>query len=327
MPLPRHIQLYPTFRCNQRCSFCFNTTMPASDSAYDMPYRDALRLLSLCAAQGIPEIDIMGGEPLLLEWMPEFLRKGTAGGMRMNISTNGSLPAMMRRLAEIDRRLLTVGVSIEGSNMEQHGRLTRSAHFDDAVRSLSVLLDAGFDPLVKTVVNRATMPEIPGIIALVRDLGIRRYFLIHMDVLSGSPEELQLSPCYPEFLGFFRKTRDEHPGMEINMVAASCFDLRRLPGNVRCAGGVLKLAVAPAGSVYPCNLFIGVPDFNLGNVLSDGLDAIWNNHRLEFFRKRGGNACPQTACGCRPDCSGGCPAHGYYHFGDPAAPDIRCLQE
>ncbi len=290
-----------------------------------MSFQDALRLLSLCAARVIPEIDVMGGEPLLLEWMPEFLRQGTGLGLRMNISTNGSLPSMMERLSEIDRRLLTIGVSLEGSDRERHQRFTRSAHFDGAVRSLSLLVAAGLDPLVKTVVNRETVAEIPGIIALISSLGIRRYFLIHMDVLAKDPAGKQAALSYPAFLDFFRKTRREHPEMEIDMVAASCFDLHSLPGDARCAGGVRKLAIAPDGSAYPCNLLIGAPGFHLGNILTDSLDAVWDNDLLELFRRRDKNVCPQSACSHRDDCTGGCPAHGFYHQKDPGAPDIRCM--
>lgn len=321
---PKYLQLYPTFRCNQRCSFCFNDAMPMADSLQDMSYGDALRLLSICAAHGVPEIDIMGGEPFLLQWMPDFLREATGRGLRINISTNGSLTGIVGRLTGLDPRLLTIGVSLEGSTQKLHNELTCSGHFDDVLRFLSHLLDAGLDPLVKTVVSRKTMPDIPGIVSLITGLGIRRYFLIHMDVLSGAPDKLELCLSYPGFLDFFGKMRNAFPDVEMYKVAASCFDRGALPGGARCAGGVLKLAVAPDGSSYPCNLFLGVDELYLGNVLKEGLEAVWSDKRLEFFRKSGDNTCPRLSCHNRNDCTGGCPAHGYYHFGAAAAPDVRC---
>lgn len=63
----KYIQLYPTIRCNQLCTFCFN----AEHKPYeDLSYEHALRLLRTLSRSTIRDIDIMGGEPLLVPWMP-----------------------------------------------------------------------------------------------------------------------------------------------------------------------------------------------------------------------------------------------------------------
>ena len=77
-PFPEYIQLYPTTRCNQRCSFCFN---PEISATTDLDFNNALILLDILAENSIKGIDIMGGEPLLLPWLFDFVRIAISRGM------------------------------------------------------------------------------------------------------------------------------------------------------------------------------------------------------------------------------------------------------
>jgi radical SAM protein with 4Fe4S-binding SPASM domain len=267
---PRYIQLYPTTRCNQGCSFCFNTS---SEQVSDMTYEAALRLLEILSWHGIDDLDIMGGEPFLLEWMTDF---------------------------------------------------TCSRHFGLALKSIQTLVSLGLDPIVKTVLNRTTLRDIENIVTLIGDLGVRRYYLIHMDVMAKDPSLLNESMSYTDFVAHCEKIGKASPHVGVFRVNASCFAKENLPPGARCAGGVLKLSVMPDGSAYPCNLFHQNREFHLGNIFEEGITAIWRHTRLSFFRTFSGNKCGLDDCRNRDACTGGCPAHGYLHYSDPDASDIRC---
>ena len=321
-PLPQYLQIYPTYHCNQNCTFCFNShARPLKDMLFDR----ALRLIDSMIQHGTRELDIMGGEPFLLGWMPDFIRKATAKDIMLNISTNGSCYEPLKRLAQIDPERLNVGVSLEGSTAEKHNRLTRSQNYEKAVRSIQMLVSMGFNPIVKTVVNRFTMDDVPDIVCLLRELGVRRYYLIHMDLFSADRPSDKGSLSFLEFLSFYQKAVSQHADVEIHKVNASCFDRQSLPPGIRCAGGVRKLSIMPDGSVYPCNLFQHFPEFNIGNVYTDGFLDIWNNPKLAYFRRCNGNICSLSDCVNHASCTGGCPAHGYFHSKSMNMPDIRCL--
>lgn len=319
--VPEYIQLYPTLRCNQRCSFCFNDTQK---TVPDMTARDAGELLDVMQSFRIGELDIMGGEPLLLPWMPDFVRDAVRRGISVNISTNGSLSRQLKKLDGISPGLLTVGISLEGSSRERHEGITCSRNFTAAVANLSWLAETGFNPLVKTVVNTQTAGDIPDLVNLIRRRGIRRYYLIHMDLLHPGPGR-GAALSYPEFMLFADGIRLANPGMDIHTVSSSCFNGSARSLGLRCAAGARKIAVMPDGSACPCNLFHGFPEFRLGNVFSEGLPAIMANPLLDYFRTYCGNRCPEQDCGNRPSCTGGCPAHAYSHFRRLDAPDLRCL--
>ncbi|MDP2158001.1 MAG: radical SAM protein [Nitrospirota bacterium] len=322
-PLPQYLQLYPTARCNQDCNFCFNSR---SAVVKDMSPENALNLLDIMLALNISDLDIMGGEPFLLPWMPSFLHAAIKEGIMVNISTNGSFPEVMEEFRGLRPEQINIGISLEGSSGQTHNRLTNAANFEKALSSISTLVSMGLNPIVKTVVTGATMPGIQSIADLLIKLGVKRYYLIHMDLLSKADSHQLSAIRYPDFLSYFHSIRSMNASIEINKVNASCFEKQTLPKGVRCAGGVKKLSVMPDGSVYPCNLFQQSPEFSLGNIFTDAFSDIWSSPRLTLFRSFSSNKCSVTDCSNHSSCTGGCPAHAVLHGYGLHAADIRCLR-
>jgi radical SAM protein with 4Fe4S-binding SPASM domain len=272
------------------------------------------------------QIDIMGGEPLLMEWMPDFIRAAIRRGFSVNLSTNGSRAEILMELKDVPPSKFIAGISLEGDAAERHDYLTGSSNFQRTVQNLRLLVSHGFDPLVKTVVSTDTKESLQKIADLLRDIGVSRHFLIHMDVLSRDETIISKGLGYVDFLTCFESLKAANPGREIFKVHASCFSSNMLPANTRCAGGVLKLSLLPDGSVFPCNLFHTMSGFYLGNIFRDDFSAIWNHPKLAFFREFRGNNCPREDCSNRIDCTGGCPALSCFHYGAVDGPDIRCMQ-
>jgi radical SAM protein with 4Fe4S-binding SPASM domain len=320
---PEYIQLYPTTLCNQRCSFCFNSE---TGSAADLAFDNALALLDILAENGVRHIDIMGGEPFLLPWMPDFIKTGLSRGFSLNISTNGSMPGLLQRLRGTSQGRFNIGVSLEGSTPEKHNRFTGAHNFASALESIKDLVSLGLDPIVKTVLNEETAEDIQDILNLIKGTGVRRYYLIHMDILSQEEAAMRKAIPYTGFLDFYKRIKDENPDIGVHRVNASCFDKNSLPPGVRCAGGVRKLSVMPDGAVFPCNLFHGLKEFEVGNIFRDRFSDIWEHPGLGFFRTHRENSCRLYECKNRTSCTGGCPAHGYYHYRNTEMTDIRCLR-
>jgi len=289
-----------------------------------MSWENALLLLDILKSHGVMQIDIMGGEPLLMEWMPGFIRTAVRNDFSVNMSTNGSRAGVLMEIKDIASSKFTVGISLEGNAAERHNRLTGSSNFDRTIRNLRLLADHGFDPLVKTVVSAETGETLQRIVDLMGDIGVRRYFLIHMDVLSKDEALLAKSMGFTDFLAVFESLKTANPGREIFKVNASCFDRHILPPYARCAGGIFKLSLLPDGSAFPCNLFHTIGEFYLGNIFRDGFSRIWSHPKLAVFREFQGNKCPREGCLNRTDCTGGCPAHACFHHGAEDGTDIRC---
>jgi radical SAM protein with 4Fe4S-binding SPASM domain len=321
MKYPSFIQLYPTLRCNQNCGFCFNRSI-ASDAYGDMNAADADALGSILIKNGVPEIDVLGGEPMLLPWIRDFTQRMTDSGIRVNLSTNGSMPDTWDRFIDLRGGLFTVGFSIHGFS-STHDTLTKSDNFSRAVRGLRKMIDAGKNPVVKSVLLRENKNEIFELVPYLAELGVKRYFLLYEDTIG---RELPRS-CFsfPEFYDVYSQVEtDSRSRLDVNFVAASGFyKYGSLAG--RCDAGTEKIAILPDGSAFPCNLLAGFKGFRLGSIFADGIEKILRNPLLEGFRNRGGgNACMVTDCRNYSVCTGGCPAHSYFFCHTLDTGDPRC---
>jgi radical SAM protein with 4Fe4S-binding SPASM domain len=288
-----------------------------------MDVQDAHALRRLLTEIGILEIDLLGGEPTLIPWMKDFVKDVIGSGITLNISTNGSLPDVINRLLEIPTDLMNVGISLHGFS-RTHNDLTRADNFSKTVTGIKRMVASGKAPIVKSVLTRNNVDEIHSFVDYLGDIGVKRYFLLHEDIIGI--KKIPPGFSFPEFREFYVKLKDESAGIvDIGFVAASGFYKYGIRSPGRCDAGTKKIAVMPDGSVFPCNLFSGFKEFCLGNIFRDGVDKILKNPILHYFRQyTGNNRCELYGCEHYPTCAGGCPAHSYYFYGTLDGIDPRC---
>ena len=299
---PDYIQLYPTTRCNQACDFCFNRGLQQLE---DLPFDDFKRMVGILKRIGTRTLDIMGGEPVLHHDLMRFIRYSLQEGMKLNISSNGTETVLLGEVRDRYPDML-VGISV-------NDRKAVPA-LEEFIRSKRVL--------VKTVVGRQLDAK------LIDDLlscGQAGLALIYRDALD--PAQLGETAPFDDFLGTVQERYDSR-----RVVTVSCSgflpDFHRYPAllKARCPAGTTKLGILPDGSVYPCNLFFGFPEFRLGNILTTPFEEIWRHPLLSYFRTFVRNTCPRRDCGLHARCHGGCPAHSYAHYGKRSAPEPRCVR-
>lgn len=299
---PDYLQFYPTTRCNRSCSFCFNNTLPPVD---DMGPADFRTMLDVMDKAGIGTLDVIGGEPTLHKEIVGMLSAAQQQGLQVNVSSNGSDPDLLAEIIASGTDRLRVGVSVnEGETLDR----------------LKPFI-ARYRPVVKSVHHRGMERAfIEEIIAA----GPGQYYLLYRDALD--PGGLNDTVSFDSFLSALGGGLH---ASGIGSVYCSGFlpDRDRAPelAQVRCPAGTTKLGVMPDGSVYPCNLFFGRPEFRLGNILTDPFESFWNHEGLAFFRAFSGNRCPRVSCAIHDQCHGGCPAHSLLHFGSLDGPEPRCI--
>ena len=90
-------------------------------------------------------------------------------------------------------------------------------------------------------------------VSFLKNLGVKRYYLLHEDTIRRSHAA---GLPFPEFWELFLKIQDHLKEiLDIGFVAASAFYKYGSLTQGRCDAGVEKLAVLPDGAVFPCNLF------------------------------------------------------------------------
>jgi radical SAM protein with 4Fe4S-binding SPASM domain len=284
---------------------------------------DARVLCDILQNIGTAEIDILGGEPLLIPWIKDFIAYTTGAGFSINISTNGSLPDIVNELAHIDTHALTIGFSLLGFE-KTHKRLTMSDNFSKTIEGIKTVQASGKNPIVKSALTKENFNEIHELALYLSELGVKKYFLLHEDIMGRKEQTSFFS--FPQFWQFYTNLKTIIKRViELDFVSASGFCMSIDNPRGRCNAGLTKIAVMPDGSAFPCNLFAGFKNFYLGNILKDDIETIWGNDILHFFRDENHkNICKEHECIHYLTCRGGCPAHSYFIYGTVDRVDPRC---
>ncbi len=145
--------------CNFRCPFCHNASLVLPErveAGYGVP--EVLAFLE--ARRGkLDGVAVTGGEPLLHEDLPEFLRAVRALGYRIKLDTNGSFPDRLRAVVEeglVDRVAMDVK-NAPGRYAESVG--LRTPDLAALERSRDLLLEGRVDYEFRTTVVRGLHTE------------------------------------------------------------------------------------------------------------------------------------------------------------------------
>ena len=131
-----------TRRCNLHCAHRYIDSFDREHPG-ELTTEDALAMVDDLAAFGSPVLLISGGEPLRRPDLETVAARAVGAGMRVVVSTNGTLMAAERtaKLAEIG--VSYVGISIDGRpHTHDHFRGMRGA-FDAAMDGVSACQQAG----------------------------------------------------------------------------------------------------------------------------------------------------------------------------------------
>jgi GTP 3',8-cyclase len=155
-----------TDRCNLRCTYC----MPAEGLNW-LPQPGMLtddemvRLIGLFVAEGVTEVRLTGGEPLVRRGLPELVARIAQLTPRpaLSMTTNGlGLERLAGPLAEAG--LQRVNVSLDTLDRQQFAAVTRRDRLDDVLAGLAAAAAAGLSPvkinavLMRGVNDTAALP-------------------------------------------------------------------------------------------------------------------------------------------------------------------------
>ena len=172
-----------TRRCNLKCVHCYSSSQNVLYSD-ELTTEQGKRLIDDLAAFGSPVLLLSGGEPLMRPDLPELAQYAVDKGMRVVISTNGTL--ITKKLAKVfsDIGLSYIGVSLDGLR-EVHDRFRGvKGAFDKTMRGIRNARDAGIKVGIRFTVSRKNWKEIPGIFDLIEKENIPRVCFYHL-VYSG----------------------------------------------------------------------------------------------------------------------------------------------
>jgi MoaA/NifB/PqqE/SkfB family radical SAM enzyme len=190
-PLLRCAKIKLTSRCNLRCVMCKYWQTTREDTLASARWREVFGEL---AALGCRKVHFSGGEVFLRRDFLDLAEAAVARGLKVNLTTNGTLVdrERARRLAAIG--VNSVSISLDGPTAATHDRVRRRPRaFKRSIRTIRRLKAADPDMRVRVnfVVMRGNFRRLPAMVALAADLGVDE--LLPMPVDEKGPRRNRLS--------------------------------------------------------------------------------------------------------------------------------------
>ena len=177
-----------TQRCNLRCLHCYSRSENI-EYGNELRTEEGIELIDDLARFGVPVILFSGGEPLMRRDFPLLASHAREMGMRVVLSTNGTLidREMARVLREID--LSYVGVSLDGMRETNDRFRGVKGAFDAALRGIRNCQMEGIKVGLRFTINKKNVSDVPLIFDLLKEEKIPRVCFYHL-VYAGRGSKL-----------------------------------------------------------------------------------------------------------------------------------------
>ena len=179
-----------TRTCNLRCVHCYSDSMAAHYPG-ELDWRQMREVVADLAGYQVPSLLLSGGEPMVHPRFFDLVEFASAYGLRLTISTNGTLIDARKAARLKAAKVSYVGISLDGIG-EIHDRFRRkNGAFDAAVRGFRHCHDAGQKTGLRLTLTRHNVENIDAILDFIEREEIQRVCFYHL-VPAGRGSGLQV---------------------------------------------------------------------------------------------------------------------------------------
>ncbi len=316
----------------------------------EMTTEEGFALLDGLADYGVPVVILSGGEPLARPDLVELAAHGVRRGLRVVLSTNGTLLTKDVAAALHGAGVSYVGVSMDGMREEHDALRGVSGAFRRALSGLRACRDDGLRVGLRLTLTKYNALQVLDVLALARREGIPRFCVYHL-VYAGRGNDLRradldaaqrrriVSLLLREAEALVRSgeefellTVDNHADAALVYLHLLRRDSDRaawawnvLAGNGGNSSGLRLASVDPQGNVHPDQFWL---HRSAGNVRERSFRELWENPReslLSQLRDRRSYLKGRCAtCRFLPICNGNMRVRAEAVHGDPWADDPSC---
>lgn len=330
---PSGVYLNPTERCNLDCTYCYlpdtqrsgGKHMPAGTLLTSLgKLRDYFR--SVMPEGRKPRAIFHGAEPLMNQAAVFAAIEDFGDEFVFGVQTNGTL-LDDAALDFLTSRNVSIGLSLDGpvAGITDATRRTwggRSVH-DKVLRAMEKLRGYGSWSVITTCTTE-NLPYLTNMVDLFHAHEVPTCML--NTVRCTLPGARGVKPADGDmataFLAALDRTHALYRETGRKLMVANFANVligilaptaRRLMCDISpCGGGRAFFALAADGSLYPCSEFIGLPRFNGGNLLLDGVEAALASPAFRTVTTRDVDKfSPCGDCAIRHFCGSPCPAEAF----------------
>jgi radical SAM protein with 4Fe4S-binding SPASM domain len=338
-----------TRTCNLRCVHCYSDSY-AQKYPGELTHEEAKHVIDDLVAFKVPALLFSGGEPLARPDLLKLMEYAAGSGLRVTLSTNGTLidEPTAHWLREIG--LTYVGISLDGIGETNDLFRGKKGAFDAAVRGMRNCRAVGQKVGLRLTLTRRNCMDLHDIFNFIEAEGIQRacfYHLVYsgrgnaadelttseirhaMDIIlertmafhkRGLKKEILTVDNHADNAYVYLKLQEREPGR-----AEEVYKLMKWNGGGANSSGIGIANIDTQGNVHPDQFWQSA---TLGNVKQRPFSEIWPDNsipllaglrnRLPLLKGRCGS------CRFKEICGGSFRVRAAQVYGDPWASDPAC---
>ena len=176
--LPILGEIAVTYRCNNRCRFCYAGCDGACGrlDSPDIEPEKIERIIDIFKHDAkIPFFSFTGGEPLMRRDLERLMRYAVDQGLKINLLTNGTLATPERARSLYEAGLRTAQISLESPDEAIHDALCgRKGSWKQTVDGITALREAGIKVQTNSTSTRMNVESLVRLPKLSKSLGCVR---------------------------------------------------------------------------------------------------------------------------------------------------------
>ena len=310
--LPVLSEIALTYRCQNRCFFCYASSPERGRSVPEMTTDEVKVVLGKIVDQArVPTVSFTGGEPTLRADLPELVTYARERGLRTNLITNGIRcgdEAYVAQLAEAG--LNSAQVSVEAGDAATHDAVVANpGAFERTIQGVRNFKVVGVHVHTNTTINDRNLKALPALIDLLGEMG-QEYLSMNMVIRTGGAvgvPDVNYERIGEIVVGL--KERAESYGMRFvwySPVPHCLFNpIVHGLGSQSCSAADGLLSIAPDGQVLPCSSF----EQGVGNLAEEDFQTIWNRRSARYWRDKEFVPPGCKDCEMVDICCGACPLY------------------
>jgi len=301
------------------------------------------RLLEDISNFGKVVVIFTGGDPLSRDDIFELMDYAKSLGLIVSIAPSPSYRLNEDMIRKIKESALYMSISLDGAKAETHDWLRGLGSYKYAINVIKMGLDYGLQVQVNTLIWKKSYYELPEIVKLIKELGVRVWEVFFLIPVGRGTIELDIpKEKYKEVIDFlvevtryditvrtveapfFRRAKLEYNGSNNELIeklreslGKPVKDVDKVIMPTRDGYGVIFIAYN--GDVYPS----GFLPIVLGNVRRESIVKIYRESELLKMIRMGKLNGKCGICKYNNIC-GGSRARAFAIFNDPLAEDPAC---
>lgn len=179
-----------TRTCNLRCVHCYSDSA-AVQYPGELDWDQMQAVVADLAAYKVPSLLLSGGEPMIHPRFNDLVDLATQSGLKLTISTNGTLITPERAAFLKENKVAYVGISLDGIGPIHDEFRRKEGAFDAAVRGFRYCHEVGQKTGLRLTLTRHNVENIQQILDFIEQENIQRVCFYHL-VPAGRGSELQV---------------------------------------------------------------------------------------------------------------------------------------